>query len=329
MQSNLFVLPIHIQSPISAHVAITKLKHFPLEGDDNTPDLALVTHNTFKANRHLWHCHLAHLDYDTVLHMVKCSMVRGMEITTGGGKTTCEPCILGKQTQATIAKYTEMHSNTVLRHIFSNMWGKMPTCSHAGYKFFVIFIDDKLHKVSITGLKRKTDVAQSLKDFIACAELETGNKVKILCSDGGGEYTVDALAEYLKGKGIRHELTTPHTPQHNSVAKHMNCTLLNKVRAMLLNANLPEAYWYDALTHAAHLHNLSPTCALKDMTPEEAYNINKPDIFHLRIFSCKAFIHIPNNQCSKLVAKSLHCIFLGQAQNCKVYCLILRATWHS
>ena len=161
---------------------------------------------------------------------------------------------------------------------------------------------------------------------MAHVELETGSCVKILRSDGGGEYIGDALTEYLKGKGIRQELTTPDTPQHNGVAERMNCTLLDKVRAMLLDADLPESYWYDALTYDTHLHNVSPTHALEDMTPEEAWSGNKPDVSHLCVFGCKAFVHVPDNQRNKLRAKSLHCTFLGQAENRKAYRLMHQAT---
>ena len=74
----------------------------------------------------------------------------------------------------------------------------------------------------VVGLKHKSDVARNLKDFIERAETQTGNRVKILRSDGGGEYTGKALTEYLHGKGTKQELTTPDTPQHNGVAKRMN-----------------------------------------------------------------------------------------------------------
>jgi hypothetical protein len=81
-----------------------------------------------------------------------------------------------------------------------------------------------------------------------------------------GGYTGGTLAKYLQEKGIQHEITTPDTPQHNGVAERMDCTLLDKVRAMLANADLPESYWYDALEYAALLHNVAPTRALGDIT---------------------------------------------------------------
>ena len=172
------------------------------------------------------------------------------------------------------------------------------------------------------GLKHKSDIARNLKDFIERTETQTGKHVKILRSDGGGEYTGKALTKYLRGKGIKPELTTPDTPQHNGVAEQMNQTLLDKVRTMLIDADLPEVYWFKALIYAAHLHNVSPTRALDNTTPEEAWSGNKPDVSHLHIFGSKAFVHVPASQCHKLSTKSLICTFLGHAENRKAFRLV-------
>ncbi len=106
----------------------------------------------------------------------------------------------------------------------------------------------------------------------------------------------------------------PDTPQQNGVAERMNRTLLDKVRAMLVDAGLPETYWYDALKYAAFIHNLSPTRALENMTPAEAWSGNKPDVSHLRVFGSHVFVHLPDKVWSKLGAKSLICMFLGNAR---------------
>ena len=325
--SNLYVLPIRAKPSVAARVAITELSSFPSEGNEaSATAVALTARGTSKADAEIWHRRLAHLDYDAVIRMVKKGMVRGMEITGGIHPDTCEPCIKGKHMRSEISKHTETRSETILGRIFSDVCGKLPTRSHQGYEYFAIFVDDKSRKVHVAGLKRKSDVAQNLKDFVARAENETGQSVKILRSDGSGEYIGSALTEYLKGKGIRQELTTADTPQHNGVAERMNKTLLDKVRSMLLDADLPELYWYDALVHATHLHNVSPTRTLEDMTPEEAWSGNKPDVSDLRVFGSKAFVHIPDSQRTKLGAKSLLCTHLGLAQNRKAYRLVHRPT---
>lgn len=213
-----------------------------------------------------------------------------------------------------ISKHTETRSETILGWIFSDICGKHPKCSHQGYEYFTTFVDNKSRKVQVAGLKCKSDIAQNLKDFVASAENETGQSVKILRSDGNGEYIGNALTEYLKGKGLRQELTTVDTPQHNGVVECMNKMLLDKVHSMLLNADLPELYWYDALVHTTHLHNVSPTRTLEDMMPEEALSGNKPDISDLRVFGSKAFVHVPNSQRTKLGTKSLLCTHLRHSR---------------
>ena len=170
-------------------------------------------------------------------------------------------------------------------------------------------------KVFVAGLRQKSDVTQHLKSFTTRAKLETGKRLRVLRSDGGREYTGETVTKYLEEEEIKHEVTTPDTPQHNGVAEQMNCTLLDKVRAMLLDADLPESYWYDALVYAAFLHNISPTHSLDCMTPEEAWSRNKPDVSTIRVFGSRAFVHIPDAQRDKLAAKSLVCTLLGYARN--------------
>jgi hypothetical protein len=101
-------------------------------------------------------------------------------------------------------------------------------------------------------LREKSEVGKSLKAFISQAELETGLKVKTLRSDGGGEYMAGHVNDYLVEHRIKHEVTTPDTPQHNRVAEHLNRTLMDKARAMLTNTNvtiLPPFF------HFSHSHD--------------------------------------------------------------------------
>jgi hypothetical protein len=172
---------------------IAHVEAFPAEGD-NLPvaaESALIAHSTMsKANAATWHRRLAHLSTDTVVQMVRKGMVKGMEITCNATHTTpCEPCLQGKQTCNEIHKATEMHADVVLGHVFSDVCGKMGTCSHRSFEYFVTFTDDKSRKVFVVGLHKKSEVARHLKAFITCTEVETGQRLHILRSDGGGEYT--------------------------------------------------------------------------------------------------------------------------------------------
>jgi len=209
---------------------LATVTHFPSEGEEALA-IALTAHTKpFNTDLQTWHRRLGHLNSKAITRMLTKGMVTGMEITDRSTiAIPCEPCIKGKQTHAEIHKSTETCSNVVLGRIFSDVCGRMPTKSYNGYKYFVTWVDDKSHKVFIAGIHEKSKVTQHLKAFIFQAEVEIGQNVGTLHSDGGGKYIAGEAQHYLEEKGIKHEMTTPHTHQHNRVAKCMNRTLLDKV----------------------------------------------------------------------------------------------------
>jgi transposase InsO family protein len=305
LRGNLYIMQMSTIVPDSARLAV--LNSFPTEGAA-LPETALFSEvSSSRATIDTWHRRLGHLNIDAILRMMRKGMVKGMEITGSATSLsgTCEPCLKGKQTRMEVRKETDTRADSVLGRIFSDVCGKLPTRSHQGYLYFVTWIDDKSRKVFVAGLKEKSDVAQHLKAFVSRAELETGERLKVLRTDGGGEYIGGPVQKFLEEKGIRHEITTPDTPQHNGVAERMNRTLVERVRTMLLDADLPESYWWEALQYAALLHNVSPTRSLDDHTPGRSGN--KPDVSRLRVFGCRAFVHIPDRLRDKFAAKSLIC----------------------
>jgi transposase InsO family protein len=331
LRGNLYIMPIRVVAPEeTARVAVVQLDSFPVDGDVATPNakVALATRNsTSKADVHTWHRRFGHLHINAVLAMVRKGMVKGMDIVgSHSPPDTCEACLKGKQTRAEINKLTESRATDVLGRVFSDICRKLPTCLHQGFEYVTTWIDDASRKVFVTGLREKSEVAEHLKSFVTRVELDMGKSLKVLQTDGGGEYIASAVQGFLKDKGIQHEVTTPDTPQHNGVAECMNCTLLDKVWSMLHDASLPEMYWHDALVYAAHLHNVTPKHALEGITPEEAWSGNKPDVSHLHVFSTQAFVHVPDKQRTKLGAKSLTCTFLSFAQNRRAYRLVHRSS---
>ena len=65
--------------------------------------------------------------------------------------------------------------------------------------------------------------------------------------------------------------------------------------------------------------NKSPTLAVRNMTPEEAWAGCKPFGDHFRIFGCIAYAHIPDEKRKKLDDKGEKCIFLGVSEHSKAY----------
>ena len=88
---------------------------------------------------------------------------------------------------------------------------------------------------------------------------------------------------------------------------------------MLIDAHLPHKFWAEALSTAVYLRNRSPTKAVEDKTPYEAWSGDRPNIKHLRLFECIAYAHVPKDERKKLDSKSIECIFLGYGAEIKGY----------
>jgi len=94
---------------------------------------------------------------------------------------------------------------------------------------------------------------------------------------------------------------------------------MNMVRSMLLEKQIPKSFWPEAVNWAVHVLNRSPTLAVKNKTPAEAWNGIKPSVAHFRVFGCISHVPVPDHRRVKLDAKSLKCVFLGVSENSKAY----------
>ena len=74
--------------------------------------------------------------------------------------------------------------------------------SVGGARYYVTFIDDHSRKLWVYFLKQKSEVFQKYKEWKAMVENQKGQKVKVLRSDNGGEYTSGELKGYLTEAGI-------------------------------------------------------------------------------------------------------------------------------
>lgn len=94
---------------------------------------------------------------------------------------------------------------------------------------------------------------------------------------------------------------------------------MNMVRSMLTEKKLPRTFWPEAVNWTIHVLNRSPTLAVRNMTPEEAWSGSKPSVEHFRVFGCLAHVHVPDSKRIKLDDKSMKCILLGVSEESKAY----------
>jgi transposase InsO family protein len=176
----------------------------------------------------------------------------------------------------------------------------MPSTSISGYVYYVSFIDDYSRKTWVYFLKSKDEVFSKFKEFKALIENVSERKIKILRSNNGGEYTSKEFANFCKDVEIKRELITPYNPQQNGVAERKNRTIMEAVKTMIHDQDLPMHLWAEAAKIAIYVQNRLSHSALGFKTPEEMFSGKKPKVSHLKIFGCPVFAHILKEKRTKL-----------------------------
>ncbi|KAF5781986.1 putative RNA-directed DNA polymerase [Helianthus annuus] len=216
----------------------------------------------------------------------------------------------GKQRRVSFKSHPPHRRNNILDLVHSDVCGPMKTRTLGGCLYFVTFIDDHSRKVWAYTLKSKDQVLDVFKQFHALVERQTEKKLKCIRTDNGGEY-IGPFDAYCREKGIRHQKTPPKTPQLNGLAERMNRTLAERVRCLLSHAGLPNSFWGEALNTAVNVINRTPCVPLSFDVPDRVWSGKDVSYDDLRVFGCKAFVHIPKDERTKLDVKTKPCIFVG------------------
>jgi transposase InsO family protein len=230
----------------------------------------------------------------------------------------CETRQLGKQARYPFPVQTTHVSSKLLEMIHLDVW-TMKTESIGGYKYYVSFIDDHTRKVWVYFMKHKGELFQHFLNFKAMVEKEKGVSIKCLRSDGRGEYFSNEFSEYLKEHGIQRKYSCNYSPYQNGIAERKNMHITKITRAMLNEKNLPNYFWAEAIATVVYIMNRTPTSTVHDMTPKEKFIGKKPDVSHLRVFSCITYVHVLDEKRSKLDQKAEKCIFIRYSLEQKGY----------
>ncbi|WVY90631.1 hypothetical protein V8G54_036145 [Vigna mungo] len=191
-----------------------------------------------------------------------------------------------------------MRAKEVLHVVYSDVCGPLEELSLGNNRYFVTFVDEYSRMIWLYLIKVKSDVFLVFKNFKLLAENQSGKALKMLRTDGGGEYVSREFKNYCTKNGIQHEITTPYTPQHNVVAERRSRTRLDIARR-------------EEMSTTMYVLNKCPTKKLKDKVPEEVWSKRKPVVNHLKIFGSVCYKHVPSVKRSKLEDKSEAMIFVG------------------
>jgi hypothetical protein len=149
--------------------------------------------------------------------------------------------------------------------------------------------------------------------------VETGRRLRVLRTDNGGEFTSVSFVEHCVKHDIKHQHSAPYTPQQNGVVERRNQSVVNMARSLLKTRGLPTAFWGEAVTTAVYLLNRAPTKSVAGKTPFEAWHGRRPDVEHLRVFGCVAYVRVTRPHLKKLEDMGVTMVFIGYEPGAKAW----------
>lgn len=291
---------------------------------DSAGDLVLAAPATVakeKETPELWHARYGHLSFGSIGKLVMNDLVKGIDVDPAAfdaiAKELCSTCVTSKSTRLPFPTSETLKTES-LELIHMDLCGPIATPSIGGSHYMATFLDDFTKYSVVCFTRYKSDLPDIITDVLNYVEKQTGHQVKAVRTDRGSEYLNEATAKYFGAKGIAHQKTATYTPQQNGAAERLNRTIMEQVRAMLQESNLPDNLWAEAANTACYLRNMAPVSGI-DRTPFELFWGQVPKVSHLRIFGCEAFIQVPKELRSKLEPTSRRGKFVGYELDSKAY----------
>ncbi|KAH9722896.1 Integrase catalytic domain-containing protein [Citrus sinensis] len=282
---------------------------FILDGDVVNGEARMSVADTIDKIK-IWHLRLGHIGERGLKELEKQGVLGNEKL---GNLDFCEDCVLGKATRSSF-KRSVHKSKDKLEYVHSDLWGPAQQISLGGNSYFLSFIDDYSRKVWVYTLKSKDQVFDKFKEWKMLVENQTGKKLKKLRTDNGLEFCNQRFEKYCAEEGVMRHRTVRLTPQQNGLAERMNRTLMERVRCMLVQTNLPKSLWAEILLTACYLVNLSPSSAIEFKTPYERWTGQPANYGDLKVFGCTAYMHISQG---KLAPRALKGIFIGYPEGVK------------
>jgi transposase InsO family protein len=136
-----------------------------------------------------------------------------------------------------------------------DLFGPIAYISIGGSNYCLVIVDDYSRFTWVFFLQEKSQTQETLKGFLRRAQNEFRLRIKKIRSDNGAEFKNSQIEGFLEEEGIKHEFSSPYTPQQNGVVERKNRALLDMARTMLNEYKTSVQFWAEAINTACYSIN--------------------------------------------------------------------------
>ncbi|KAK2386041.1 putative mitochondrial protein [Trifolium repens] len=169
----------------------------------------------------LWHKRYEHLNFRGLSDLNSKNIVHGLP-KISVKSSICEVCVKNKQIRSPVVREAPKRAIVALQVVHSDIYGSFEVSSLSESKCFIIRVDEFTRMLWLHTIKLKSEVFGVLKKFKILIEEESDKSIRILRTDGSGEYTSKEFEAVCVSQGIVHKVTAPYTPQHSGIAERIH-----------------------------------------------------------------------------------------------------------
>jgi hypothetical protein len=263
------------------------------------------------------HKKLGHISYGAITHAISKGLITGIELDTASKPEFCEACAKAKSARQPFPKESKTRATKYGERVHWDLWGPASIKSLAGNSYVAARIDDATRETRLYFQANKSQTVNSYKMDEAYIETQTGNRIKVVRSDRGGEFLSDQMVNHQNQRGTIRELTVHDSPPQNGVAERGMRTRAERARTLLIASGLPRFLWEEAMKHTTWLQNRTPARALDGKTPYEMLNRKKPFLGGIQEFGAAAYVK--DIKAGKLDSRAQQGRFVGYDSESKGY----------
>jgi transposase InsO family protein len=266
----------------------------------------------------LWHRRLAHVGMKNLHKLLKGEHILGLTSVHFEKYRICSACQVGMQVGTHHPHKNIMTTDRPLELLHMDLFSPIAYIRIGGSKYCLVIVDDYSRFTWVLFLQKKSQTQETLKRFLSRAQNEFGLRIKKIRSDKGTEFKNSQIEGFLE-EGIKHEFSSPYTPQQNGVVESKNRTLLDMARTIIDEYKTPDRFWAEAINTACYSINRLYLHRIIKKTSYVLLTGKKSNVYYFRIFGSKCFILIKRGRNSKFAPKAVEGFLLSYDSNTRAY----------
>nr|GEV34390.1 ribonuclease H-like domain-containing protein [Tanacetum cinerariifolium] len=192
-------------------------QYFLFVGDMMASSPICLLSKATKTKSLLWHRRLSHLNFGSINHLARNSLVHGLPRIKFKKDHLCSACAIGKSKKQSHKPKSEDTNQEKLYLLHIDLCGSMGVVSVNGKKYILVIVDDYSRFAWVMFLASKDEAPDFIIKFLKMIQVRLNAGVRNIHTDNGTEFSNQTLRDYHEQVGISHETMVARTPQQNGL----------------------------------------------------------------------------------------------------------------